>query len=144
MNYLKCSLVTGGLIALVMGLSDQAVAGCDEEGGCGSDAQLLRVMKDPDQWPAPGRDFSLTRHSDLKDINTKNISKLQIVWLQSQNNLRGHEGQPLVIKDVGGKTMLFMVSGCAAMVTCNEVQALDLTDPDNPKVDLELREVDRS
>ena len=38
-----------------------------------------------------------------------------------------------MIKDVGGKTMLFMVSGCPAMSNCNVVQALDLTDPDNPK-----------
>ncbi len=126
MNYVKLSVVAGGLIALMMGLSGQALAGSDEE-------QLAR-MKDPDQWPAPGRDFQLTRHSSLAEINTKNIGKLQLVWLQSQNNLRGQEGQPLVIKDVGGKTVLFMVSGCAAMVTCNEVQALDLTDPDNPKV----------
>ena len=29
--------------------------------------------------------------------------------------------------------MLFMVSGCPAMSNCNMVQALDLTDPDNPK-----------
>ena len=68
MNYLKCSLVTGGLIALMMGISGQAIAGSDEE--------QLKRMDDPDQWPAPGRDFQLTRHSTLADINTKNVSKL--------------------------------------------------------------------
>ena len=99
---MKFGVLAGSIIAVMMGLSGQAMAGSDEE-------QLAR-MKDPDQWPAPGRDFSLTRHSDLADINTKNIGKLQLVWLQSQNNLRGQEGQPLVIKDVGGKTVLFMVS----------------------------------
>ena len=125
MNYLKFSVVTGGLIALMMGMSGAALAGTDEE-------QLAR-MKDPDQWPAPGRDFSLTRHSTLSDINTGNVSKLQMVWLQGTNALRGQEGQPLVIKDVGGKTMLFMVSGCPAMSNCNVVQGLDLSDPDNPK-----------
>ena len=31
MNYLKFSLVTGGLIALMMGLSGAAMAGSDEE-----------------------------------------------------------------------------------------------------------------
>jgi lanthanide-dependent methanol dehydrogenase len=125
MNYLKCGLVTGTLIAVMMGLSSWAVAGSDEE-------QLAR-MKDPDQWPAPGRDFSLTRHSPLSDINTKNVSKLQMVWMQGMSALRGQEGQPLVIKDVGGKTMLFMVSGCPAMSNCNVVQGLDLSDPDNPR-----------
>ena len=125
MNYLKFSVVTGGLIALMMGLSGAAMAGSDEE-------QLARI-KDPDQWPLPGRDFELTRHSTLADITTGNVNKLQMIWLQGTNALRGHEGQPLVIKDVGGKTMLFMVSGCPAMSNCNVVQALDLTDPDNPK-----------
>ena len=67
-------------------------------------------MADPDQWPAPGRDFALTRHSALADINTRQRRvSLQMIWLQGTNALRGHEGQPLVIKDVGGKTMLFMV-----------------------------------
>ena len=65
MNYVKLSVVAGGLIALMMGLSGAALAGSDEE-------QLAR-MKDPDQWPAPGRDFQLTRHSSLAEINTKNI-----------------------------------------------------------------------
>jgi PQQ-dependent dehydrogenase (methanol/ethanol family) len=127
MNYLKCSLVTGGLIALMMGLSGQAIAGTDEE--------QMKRMADPDQWPAPGRDFALTRHSNLADINTKNVSKLNMIWNQSTSALRGHEGQPLVIKDVGGKNVLFMISGCPGPMatTCNIVQALDLTDPDNPK-----------
>ena len=125
MRYLKYGFMTGTLIAVMMGLSGSAVAGTDEE-------QLAR-MKDPDQWPAPGRDFSLTRHSPLSDINTKNVSKLQMVWMQGMSALRGQEGQPLVIKDIGGKPMLFMVSGCPAMSNCNVVQGLDLTDPDNPK-----------
>src|SRR4026209_1176280 len=111
MNYWKFSLVTGGLVALMMGISGQAIAGSDEE-------QLART-KDPDQWPAPGRYFAITRHSTLADISTKNVGKLQMIWLQGTNALRGHEGQPLVIKDVGGKTMLFMVSGCPSMSNCN-------------------------
>ena len=104
---MKFGVLAGAIVAVTMGLSGQAMAGSDEE-------QLAR-MKDPDQWPAPGRDFSLTRHSALADINTKNVSKLQMIWLQGTNALRGHEGQPLVVKDVGGKTVLFMVSGCPAM-----------------------------
>ncbi|HEX2447832.1 MAG TPA: PQQ-binding-like beta-propeller repeat protein [Methyloceanibacter sp.] len=118
-------LLAGALIAMAMSVCGQANAGTDEE-------QLAR-MKDPDQWPAPGRDFALTRHSNLADINTKNIGKLQMIWLQGTNALRGHEGQPLVIKDVAGKTVLFMISGCPSMANCNVVQALDLTDADNPK-----------
>ena len=120
----RYGLLAGALIVM-MGVCGQANAG--------SDAEQLARMKDADQWPAPGRDFALTRHSDLADINTKNIGKLQMIWLQGTNALRGHEGQPLVLKDVGGKTVLFMISGCPSMSNCNVVQALDLTDPDNPK-----------
>lgn len=42
MNYLKCSVVTGALIAVMMGMSGAAMAGSDEE-------QLAR-QNDPDQW----------------------------------------------------------------------------------------------
>jgi glucose dehydrogenase len=120
----RYGLLAGALIVM-MGVCGQASAG--------SDAEQMARMKDADQWPAPGRDFALTRHSNLADINTKNIGKLQMIWLQGTNALRGHEGQPLVLKDVGGKTVLFMISGCPSMSNCNVVQALDLTDPDNPK-----------
>ncbi|HUW73447.1 MAG TPA: PQQ-binding-like beta-propeller repeat protein [Methyloceanibacter sp.] len=123
---MKFGVLAGTLVAVTMGLSGQAIA---ENTG----QEELTRMADPDQWPAPGRDFSLTRHRKLADINTKNINKLQMAWLQGTNALRGHEGQPLVIKDVGGKTMLFMISGCPSMSNCNVVQALGLTDADNPK-----------
>ncbi len=48
-------------------------------------------------------------------------------WSQSSGALRGHEGQPLVV-EVDGKPMMYLVSAWP-----NIVQALDLTDPDNPK-----------
>ena len=83
--------------------------------------------KDPNLWAAPGGDQALTRHSRLKDINTGNASKLQMIWSQSSGTLRGHEGQPLVVT-VNGKPMMYMESGWP-----NIVQALDLTDPDHPK-----------
>ncbi len=83
--------------------------------------------KDPNLWAAPGGDQSLTRHSALKDINTSNAGKLQMIWSQSSGTLRGHEGQPLVVT-VNGKPMMYMESGWP-----NIIQALDLSDPDHPK-----------
>ena len=83
--------------------------------------------KDPNQWAAPGGDQANTRHSNLKDITTANVGKLQMIWSQSSGTLRGHEGQPLVVT-VDGKPMMYMESGWP-----NIVQALDLTDPDHPK-----------
>jgi len=89
---------------------------------------IIKREKDPNQWGVTGGNYALNRHSTLSDINTKNVDKLQMVWSQSSGALRGHEGQPLVIDDVGGKPMMFLISAWP-----NIVQALDLSDPDNPK-----------
>jgi lanthanide-dependent methanol dehydrogenase len=115
-------LVTGLLTAIVAAwpAANHALAG--------SDSDFAAHLKDPNQWVGPGHDFGLNRHSALKDINVGNASKLHLTWAQSSGTLRGHEGQPVVINDVGGKAMMFMVSGWP-----NIVQALDLSDPDNPK-----------
>src|ERR1700761_769948 len=66
--------------------------------------------KDPNLWAAPGGDAELTRHSRLKDINTTNVAKLQMIWSQSSGTLRGHEGQPLVVT-IDGKPWMFIESG---------------------------------
>ena len=95
-------------------------------GPSASDKEVAANIKNPDLWPSAGRDLGLQRHSDLKAISTKNIGQLQMVWSQSTGALRGHEGQPVVV-DVDGKPMMFFVSAWP-----NIVQALDLTDPDNP------------
>ena len=97
-----------------------------------SDAEQFQRFKDPNQWGAPAGNLNQTRFSSLKDINTGNVKDLQMVWAQSSGALRGHEGQPLVISDVGGKPMMFMISGCPDMSKCNIVQAMDLSDPDHP------------
>ena len=79
----------------------------------------------------PGQNNKLHRHSQLKDINTGNVAKLQHAWSQSTGALRGHEGQPVVVEH-NGKPMMYFSSGCPEMSKCNIVQALDLSDPDNP------------
>ena len=96
-------------------------------------AEIDKRAEDPNLWPAPGRDNQLTRHSPLADINTGNVAKLQMAWAQSMSSLRGQEGQPVVIKWDDGTPVMYFVSGCPSMALCNVVQALDLTDPDNPK-----------
>ncbi len=115
--------LVGGLMAALIGLAGPGMA----------NEEIEKRAKDPNTWPAPGRDNKLTRHSPLKDINTENVGKLQMVWSQSTGALRGHEGQPLVIDDVGGKPMMFFISGCPTMAQCNIAQGIDLSDPDNPK-----------
>jgi PQQ-dependent dehydrogenase (methanol/ethanol family) len=128
MKYRGFGLVAGALFATLVSLPPPALAAES------ASAEIDQRAQDPNQWPAPGRDNKLTRHSELNDINTENVKKLGMIWAQSTGALRGAEGQPIVISDVGGKPMLFMVSGCPTVAHCNVVQALDLTDPDNPKV----------
>ncbi len=79
------------------------------------------------QWKTPGADTQLTRHSSLQQINSRNVNSLQLAWEQSTGALRGHEGQPIVV-DVDGTPMMYIFSAWP-----NIVQALDLSDPDNPK-----------
>ena len=92
-----------------------------------SDTEQFQRFRDPNQWAAPAGNLSLTRYSPLKDIDTGNVKRLQMQWSQSSGTLRGHEGQPLVIDDVGGRPMMYLISGWP-----NIVQALDLTNPDAP------------
>ena len=92
-----------------------------------SDAEQFARFKDPNQWGAPSGDLNQTRYSSLKEINASNVKGLNMVWAQSSGALRGHEGQPLVIADVGGKPMMFIESGWP-----NILQGLDLSDPDHP------------
>jgi PQQ-dependent dehydrogenase (methanol/ethanol family) len=92
-----------------------------------SDTEQFQRFKDPNQWGAPAGDLNQTRYSSLKDINAGNVKGLNMVWAQSSGTLRGHEGQPLVIENVGGKPMMFIESGWP-----NILQGLDLSDPDHP------------
>ena len=92
-----------------------------------TDSEQMARFKDGNQWGAPAGNLNQTRYSTLKDINTNNVKDLSMIWAQSSGTLRGHEGQPLVIENVGGKPMMFIESGWP-----NIVQALDLSDPDHP------------
>src|ERR1700755_2332557 len=73
-----------------------------------TDTEQFQRFKDPNQWGAPAGNLNLNRYSALKEINASNVKNLQMVWSQSSGTLRGHEGQPLVIEDVGGKPMMFI------------------------------------
>ncbi len=117
-------LLSGLMLAATAGFSGPVLAETASE-------QIDKAAKNPDLWPAPGRDNRLTRHSTLDDINLKNINKLEYAWSQSTGALRGHEGQPVVVIHEGKPTMFFS-SGCPNMAQCNILQALDLSDPEAP------------
>ena len=93
-----------------------------------SDTEQFPRFKDPNQWGAPAGNLNQNRYSALKDINTDNVKDLQMVWAQSSGTLRGHEGQPLVIEDVGGKPMMFIESGWPNIRASDWISS----DPDHP------------
>lgn len=88
--------------------------------GVYANQELLRLQTDDNQWVMPGKDYSATRFSALKQIDTNNVKNLRPAWTFSTGTLRGHEGAPLVV----GDTMYVHTS------FPNNVYALDLNGPD--------------
>ncbi len=82
--------------------------------------ELLGLQTDDRQWVMPAKDYSATRFSALKQIDTDNVKQLRPAWTFSTGTLRGHEGAPLVV----GDTMYVHTS------FPNNVFALDLNTPD--------------
>ena len=62
--------------------------------------QLQKMSQNPKDWVMPTGNYANTRYSELKQINSSNVGKLQVAWTFSTGVLRGHEGAPLVIGDV--------------------------------------------
>ena len=62
--------------------------------------QLEKMSQNPKEWVMPAGNYANTRYSTLKQINTKNVGKLQVAWTFSTGVLRGHEGGPLVVGNV--------------------------------------------
>lgn len=51
-------------------------------------------------WPSYGLDYAETRFSRLKQIDTKNVGKLGLVWSYSLESVRGVEATPIVVDGV--------------------------------------------
>lgn len=84
-----------------------------------SDSDLEKLQADPGQWVTSGKDYALTRYSELDKISTSNVKDLGVSWTFSTGVLRGHEGTPLVV----GATMYIVTP------FPNIVYAIDLSDP---------------
>src|ERR1700730_10462254 len=89
MRYLSLTLSTlGAFAALTAG------------GAAYANDELIRMSQNPNDWVMPAGTYDAQRYSQLKQINTGNVGKLQVAWSFSTGVLRGHEGAPLVIGDV--------------------------------------------
>ncbi|MET0548049.1 MAG: PQQ-dependent dehydrogenase, methanol/ethanol family, partial [Xanthomonas sp.] len=62
-----------------------------------TDSEFASNAANPDNWGGIGRDFGLTRHSPLSEINRDTVKNLKMSWEMKTDATRGHEGQPLVI-----------------------------------------------
>ena len=68
-------------------------------GIAGANADLEKLIADPNNWAMQAGDMYNQRYSKLTQINAQNVSKMQVAWMFSTGVLRGHEGSPLVIND---------------------------------------------
>jgi PQQ-dependent dehydrogenase (methanol/ethanol family) len=64
-----------------------------------ANADVEKLTADPKNWAMQAGDMYNQRYSKLKQINDRNVNKLQVAWMFSTGVLRGHEGSPLVVGD---------------------------------------------
>jgi PQQ-dependent dehydrogenase (methanol/ethanol family) len=74
------------------------------------------------QWTRPAKSYDAIRYSQLAEITTENVKRLQPAWTFSTSVLRGHEEAPLVVNN----TMYVLTP------FPNLLYALDLTKPGAP------------
>ena len=68
-------------------------------GVAAANADLEKLIADPNNWAMQAGDMYNQRYSKLSKINAQNVGKMQVAWMFSTGVLRGHEGSPLVVND---------------------------------------------
>ena len=66
-------------------------------GVAAANADLEKLLADPNNWAMQAGDMYNQRYSKLAKINAQNVGKMQVAWMFSTGVLRGHEGSPLVV-----------------------------------------------
>ena len=66
-------------------------------GVAAANADLEKLLADPNNWAMQAGDMYNQRYSKLSQINAQNVGKMQVAWMFSTGVLRGHEGSPLVV-----------------------------------------------
>jgi glucose dehydrogenase len=57
-----------------------------------ANADLEKLIADPNNWAMQAGDMYNQRYSKLSQINAQNVGKMQVAWMFSTGVLRGHEG----------------------------------------------------
>ena len=89
---------------------------------CGRRRAPAAAPPDDGQWTMPAKNFASTRYSELNEINTQNVSQLQVAFTFSIGVNKGQEAAPLVVDNT-----MYIVSPYP-----NILYALDLTKPGAP------------
>ncbi|PRD39779.1 UNVERIFIED_CONTAM: qheDH [Trichonephila clavipes] len=82
--------------AITLNLSMQSASAATQVDG----NFITRNTATSQSWPTIGLDYAETRFSQLKQINTDNVSKLGLVWSYDLQSKRGVEATPLVVDGV--------------------------------------------
>jgi lanthanide-dependent methanol dehydrogenase len=115
---LRYSAVLGGLIASTSCVADPSTDTASNR----VVAPVAAAPPDDGQWTMPAKNFASTRYSELAEINTENVAKLQVAFTFSMGVDKGQEAPPLVVNDT-----MYLVSPYP-----NILYALDLTKPGAP------------
>ncbi|WP_298254892.1 PQQ-dependent methanol/ethanol family dehydrogenase [Bradyrhizobium sp.] len=67
--------------------------------GARANDSVMKAVSNPDDWAIAGHDYGNTRFSSLKQVNSENVNKLQLVYSLSLASLRSNESSPIVIGD---------------------------------------------
>lgn len=88
-------------VALLAATHAQAQYKVNYIGGDGSEIRIPRTEAagPGGKWWLPGLDFANSRYSQLNEITTENVSRLESVSNWSTGINHGHEGQPLIVGD---------------------------------------------
>ena len=65
-----------------------------------ANADVEKNIANSSNWAMQAGDMYNQRYSQLKQITTANVGKMQVAWTFSTGVLRGHEGSPLVVDGV--------------------------------------------
>jgi len=68
-------------------------------GGALANDSVVKAVSDPNGWAIAGHDYGNTRFSQLNQINSENVGKLQLAYSLSLASLRSNESSPVVIGD---------------------------------------------
>ncbi|WP_249137836.1 PQQ-dependent dehydrogenase, methanol/ethanol family [Bradyrhizobium tropiciagri] len=86
---LRSGIFFAGVSLVAMVMAGMAASNANES--------VAKAVSDPNGWAIAGHDYGNTRFSPLKQINSENAGKLQLVYSLSLASLRSNESSPVVI-----------------------------------------------